>query len=143
MIECEGETMNKEEIKRKAMQMARQMYGRDDLGRFLFVVAIVCIVANLFVKHVAFLIVANVCMILDLLRIFSKNYVKRRIENERYLKIYRKVTRWFKVRFKNVKDKQHKTLLCPTCVQMVRIPKGKGKIVVTCPNCKSKFDAKS
>ena len=34
-------------------------------------------------------------------------------------------------------------LTCPDCGQRVRVPRGKGKIRITCPNCKSKFDAQS
>ena len=33
----------------------------------------------------------------------------------------------------------YKIQKCPTCEKSLRIPKNKGKIVVTCPNCENKF----
>lgn len=34
-------------------------------------------------------------------------------------------------------------LKCPTCGQILSVPKGKGKIRVTCPRCHSKMETKS
>ncbi len=36
-------------------------------------------------------------------------------------------------------DKNHKIFQCGKCGQMIRVPKGKGKIAITCPNCKQEF----
>lgn len=42
-------------------------------------------------------------------------------------------------------DKALKTklLLCPSCHKKMSVPKGKGKIRVTCPHCSHKFDVNS
>ena len=37
------------------------------------------------------------------------------------------------------KDKTHKYYKCPTCKQVVRVPKGRGKIEISCPKCHTKF----
>lgn len=42
--------------------------------------------------------------------------------------------------------KQHKThafLKCPQCGQVLSVPKGKGKLIVTCPKCHAKMETKS
>ena len=49
----------------------------------------------------------------------------------------------FNVIKKNHQDKEHKYYLCPSCKQIVRVPKGRGKITITCPTCKNRFDKKS
>lgn len=36
-------------------------------------------------------------------------------------------------------DKNHKIFQCGKCGQMIRVPKGKGKIAITCPSCKQEF----
>ena len=35
------------------------------------------------------------------------------------------------------------TLKCPKCGQRVRVPRHKGKLLVSCPKCHTKFDARS
>ena len=39
--------------------------------------------------------------------------------------------------------KTSKFLKCPTCGQILSVPKGKGKIRVTCPKCRTKVETKS
>ena len=44
------------------------------------------------------------------------------------------------------KEKGRKTtayLKCPNCGQMLSVPKGKGKIRVTCPKCHAKMETRS
>ena len=36
-------------------------------------------------------------------------------------------------------DTEHKYYHCPQCSKMLRVPKGKGKIAISCPKCKEKF----
>lgn len=85
-------------------------------------------------------------VLLCLLRCFSKNYLARRKENELFVRLIRPL-------FSNVssgasrQEKQEKKLFkffkCPNCKQKVRVPKGKGKIEILCPNCATKFIKKS
>ena len=135
--------MNKNEIKQKAIRFLQGRYGTDDLNKMLFVVTIILIAIKTFFKVPYVILVADVLLVIQIMRSFSKNYVKRRIENDHYKRIERYITRFFKVVYKNVKDRNYHYTLCPKCVQMVRIPRKKGKVTITCPHCKSKFDAKS
>ena len=42
-----------------------------------------------------------------------------------------------------IRDKEHRYYDCPRCRQQVRVPRGKGKISITCPKCKEKFVKKT
>ena len=40
-------------------------------------------------------------------------------------------------------DKEHKYFTCPNCKTVCRVPRGKGKIVITCPKCGGEIRGKS
>ena len=40
-------------------------------------------------------------------------------------------------------EMHYRVLRCPSCRQKLRVPKGKGKIRVTCTHCGNRFEAKS
>ena len=42
-----------------------------------------------------------------------------------------------------LKDRQNRYFDCPKCHQLVRVPRGKGKISITCPRCREKFIRKT
>ena len=75
---------------------------------------------------------AYVLMGIAIFRTFSRNTYKRYRENRRFLML-----------IDRVKDRDHKYFDCPRCHQPVRVPRGKGKIAITCPKCKEKFIKKT
>ena len=117
-------------------------YGADQLSRFMLVVVIVCLVLNLFWRfpYVFSLVILGVCYY----RMFSRNYAKRSEENRRYLEATQNIRGWFakrKLRIEQSKD--FHIYKCPSCGQKIRIPRGKGKICITCPKCRHEFEKKS
>lgn len=78
-------------------------------------------------------LLSNVLLILALFRIFSRNIPKRQAENQ-------KLTQ-FLARIKS--RKTHCYFRCPSCKTQVRVPKGKGKIKITCPSCRETFVKKT
>lgn len=92
---------------------------------------------------------------LYLYRTFSRNIYRRQEENRRFMEFagpfWRKVKQngfglqgklqsW-KLRFQE--RKTHLFLNCPGCKQTLRLPRGKGKLKVTCPKCKTVFYKKT
>ena len=65
-------------------------------------------------------------------RMLSRNTYKRYQENRKYLQL-----------LDRIKDREHKYFDCPRCRQQVRVPRGKGKIAITCPKCREKFIKKT
>lgn len=115
-------------------------YGTDQLNLFLLICAFSISVISNFIPIPFFGYLGLIPLIYSIYRTFSKNIAKRRSENEKFLHVWRKFTRFFKNFKKNAADRKiYKYFKCPNCSQKVRVPKGKGKISITCPKCKTKF----
>ena len=69
----------------------------------------------------------------SLYRFFSKNVYVRREENQKFLQ----EIEFLKLRISM--RKTHKIYRCKGCGRKIRVPKGKGKIEITCPLCGQKF----
>ena len=67
----------------------------------------------------------------------------RRAENAKFLKVAGPAIQWFRLRRTIHRDKEHCYFKCPNCGQQLRVPRGKGKITVTCRSCGAVFEEKS
>ncbi|OOM74548.1 hypothetical protein [Clostridium sp. BL-8] len=127
----------------------KMMYGRyggDQLSRALLVLSfILLILTNFLPRNLSILaIIAYIPAVICLLRIFSKNIYKRQQENYKYIIIKNRALDWVKHKLNKIKDmKTHKYFVCKNCKQKLRVPRGQGKISITCPRCKNTFKAKS
>ncbi|MCD8115600.1 MAG: hypothetical protein LUE21_00510 [Oscillospiraceae bacterium] len=122
-------------------------YGQDDFSRFLMIAALVLFVlALIFNGYVgtAFYVVALAALVYDMVRIMSRNVYKCQQENQWYLKKKQAVTGWFR----SLKDrwqqrKEYRFFRCPSCHTLLRVPRGKGKILITCRKCGRRFERKT
>lgn len=119
-------------------------YGTDQLTNFLVWFALILWVLTRFVRY-SFMdrvlyIAAVLLVIYADYRILSKNYTKRYKENEQFLMLTGRVRRYLQKwnhQWKLRRD--HRIFKCPSCGQKIRVPKGKGKIAITCPQCRTEF----
>ena len=103
---------------------------------------------NIFVKNgTAHAAVASVALVLTLwvvFRMFSRNLQRRRAENAWFLtKFVYPVQRRRSTGRQQRMDKDHKYFTCPNCRTVCRVPRGKGKIVITCPKCHREIHGRS
>ncbi len=122
-------------VKNAIARFMQGRYGTDQLnGVILWAGVILCLVSMLlpYPGNLVLTALAYGCMILGIWRSLSKKTYKRYLENRKYLNF---LTR--------LKDRDHRYFDCPRCRQPVRVPKGKGKISITCPKCREKFVRKS
>lgn len=119
-------------------------YGTDSLNNFLLFAAIAVMLINMLTLRSPFVnLLADALIFLSLFRTLSRNIWKRQKENIKYMELTRPVRSRFSLIKKNASDKEHKYFSCPHCHQTVRVPRGHGKIEITCPRCKSTFERKS
>lgn len=118
-------------------------YGTDALNYVLFALVLVLIIINSFMNEFIIYFITLIIMAIYFLRPFSKNIYARRKENEWLLKLVRPITRRFKKIRKQSTEKNHKIFECPKCHQFVRVPKGKGKVEVSCPKCEHRFEKRT
>lgn len=110
-------------------------YGTDKLNTIILMAGLILCLIGMFMPppvNLIFALLSYGLMIWSLVRSFSRNTYKRYRENQKFLAF-----------LDRLKDRQHRYFSCPKCRQSVRVPRGKGKIVITCPRCKEKFIKKT
>lgn len=124
-------------MKNKLLNFLEGRYGADVLGRDLLILSILVMLLNIFIKNSILGLIPTIISFYVIFRSLSKNYPKRYNENRIYA--------LFKQRMKtNTLDrKQFKYFRCDQCKQKVRVPRGRGKVTITCPRCNHKFDKKT
>lgn len=118
-------------------------YGNDGLNLFIISLALVFSILNMFIRRGVFRIVSYALIFYALWRMLSRNIWERQKEYQSYLLYSKKYWDKINVIRRNMKDKEHKYFLCPNCHQMARVPRHRGKIEITCPRCRKKFDGRS
>ncbi len=134
-------------MKQWLMQFMTGRNGVDAYCRFLTVTALIVVILAMFLKGTAnslLTLLAYGLLIYSIFRMLSRNIGRRQTENSGYLQL--KAQLQGKAKNKKVRVQQRKThvfLACPSCKAQLRVPRGKGKIQITCPRCGQKFEGKS
>lgn len=130
--------------------LQRFMYGRhgvDQLNLVMMLAAIFITIVENFVRGPVFFILFAVAVLLFVLvvyRMFSRNEEKRRQENQKFLTAVQPVVRWFSTMRSRWRDRKVcRYYRCPHCKATLRVPRGKGKIQIKCPVCKTEFIRKT
>ena len=101
-------------------------YGTDRLNMVILctglVASLLSMVSVSAQMNMILFVISYGMMIWAIWRSLSRNTYKRYQENRKFLQF-----------FDRLKDRQHRYFDCPKCHQMVRVPRGKGKIAITCP----------
>jgi hypothetical protein len=125
-------------------------YGGDTLNNVLLGVYVFLVLAyyiiSLFlpleatgartILSLAYYLLTLPTIIVIFFRMFSRNIVKRRRENDRFCGFFRLRRNKFRDR------KTHVYRKCPQCRAVLRLPRAKGKHTVVCPRCKHRFEVK-
>ena len=111
-------------------------YGTDRLNMVILGVGLVASLLSVVIRfapvNLVLFALSYGMMFWAIFRTLSRNTYKRYQENRKFLQLTGRM-----------KDREHRYFDCPKCRQMVRVPRGKGKISITCPRCREKFVKKT
>lgn len=131
-------------MKERMQRFLAGRYGNDQLNQFIFIVAIISMVLEIITRQSLFYTLTLVLLILAYVRVFSRNINKRYEENMKFLQKKDAILNKFrKQKYYAAQRRNYHIYTCPQCKQKIRIPKGKGKISITCPKCRTSFIKKS
>lgn len=131
-------------MKERMQRFMAGRYGNDQLNQFIFIVAIISMVLEIITRQSLFYTLTLVLLILAYVRVFSRNINKRYEENMKFLQKKDAILNKFrKQKYYAAQRRNFHIYTCPQCKQKIRIPKGKGRISITCPKCRTSFIKKS
>lgn len=128
------------------------MAGRNGVDQLSIGLLVSALVINILARFfyfafplpLVFQLLSAAIMVWCIFRILSRNITRRRQENDKFLSIWNAVRGWFsKRRDTHLDKKTHKYFTCPKCGQKLRVPKGKGKIRITCAKCGNRFERRT
>lgn len=130
-------------MREKLQRFMYGRYGNDRMNQFLMAVAMICLLLSFFGVSFFYMLAVAV-MIYAYYRMFSRQIGKRTMENQWYLKKEMKVRGFFQKKVREIKQlKEYHIYKCPNCKQKLRVPRGRGRIVIRCRKCGTEFIKKS
>ena len=131
-------------MREKIRQFMMGRYGTDGLNQFLSISSIVFILLTLVTHFRLFTYVGFALLVWCYYRTFSRNIAKRTQENYQFYAIKDRFTG----KVNGLKDqwanrKLYHYYRCPQCRQKLRVPRGRGRIQISCPRCGTQFIKKS
>lgn len=127
-------------MREKVLGFMRDRYGVDELSKFLMVLSLGLIIAANFTNSSVFNLLGFLAIGFAYFRILSKNYHKCSLQNRKFLQLRNRLSGSWQGQIRRFKERKiYRFYSCPSCRQKVRIPKGRGKVKITCPKCSAEF----
>lgn len=119
-------------------------YGGDQLSMVLLIFSALLTFTAELTNLPLLAFIGYVPLGIAIFRILSRNTAKRSMENYKFAILMSPVYSWLKKMQRRLKGaKTHRYFTCPNCKQSLRLPKGKGKIIIICPKCKTEFKGRT
>ena len=127
-------------MKEKFRRFMAGRYGGDDLNQFLCIASLALLVVAM-ISHVQLFYYAGLALLIySYYRMFSRNISKRTAENYRFYTFKENLASgWRAKRSQWASRKQYRYYSCPQCKQKLRVPRGRGRIQISCPRCGTQF----
>lgn len=137
----------KNTLRRWTGYFMRGRCGLDELGRTALALCGILAFVSIFTKGLiksAVKLTSVGLLVLSGVRALSKDLAIRRVENSRFLALterFRKKATLTRIRL--TQGGRYRFYTCPGCKAQLRIPRGKGRVTITCPKCGETFRGRS
>jgi LSD1 subclass zinc finger protein len=128
-------------------------YGIKGINVPLAVLGAFMVLWSFVIQNASPLMGGLVLLAIAVWRSFSKKIEKRRQEDLAFQYLWHMLKTKLKNLWARLKgafsskpswaDKHYKTFRCPKCRQKLRVPRGKGKVRITCSRCQTRFERKA
>ncbi len=131
-------------MREKFRQFMIGRYGTDGLNQFLSIASLVLLLIAIVSRINLFTWLGVALLVFCYYRTFSRNISKRTEENYKFYTLKDRVDG----KFRGLKEqwanrKIYHYYRCPQCRQKLRVPRGRGRIQISCPRCGTQFIKKS
>ena len=115
-------------------------YGPDHLNIAMIIVSLVISLLHGITRFAPLMYISYIILALALYRMLSRNINRRRAENDKFIRYWWPIRTRLGRSLANIKHrKTHRFIKCLGCGNTLRVPKGKGKLQITCPKCGERF----
>lgn len=149
-----------DDFKRRIEEFFSGRHGSDQLSFAMSLAGLVLVVCSPAFEnddvHMLLSAVGLALIIWSVFRVLSRDDARRTKENDAFMSLFRRtpsperrhkaeLRRQEKERKRRLKEKlkTHEMFYCPKCKAACFVPRGKGKVRITCPKCGEKFIGKT
>ena len=119
-------------------------YGTDGLNQFLSIASLVLLLIAIVSRVSLFTWLGVALLVFCYYRTFSRNISKRTEENYKFYTLKDRVGSKFRSWKEQLANRKvYHYYRCPQCRQKLRVPRGRGRIQISCPRCGTQFIKKS
>jgi phage FluMu protein Com len=130
-------------LREKLIRFMYGRYGADQLYYALFAVYFILLLINAFVRSPFLVMLEWGALAWMMFRALSRNISKRQKENALFLKFWKPIQTECLLLFRRFREiKTYRFRKCPQCNTVLRLKRKTGKLMVKCPRCQNRFQAK-
>lgn len=129
-----------ERLREKLQRFMYGRYGIDQLYYALIALCFILVLINSFMRSPMISGLMWLILLWGISRTYSRNIYRRRIENDKFMRIWNKVKPKFSLLIRRIKEiRTHRFRKCPRCSKVLRLPRRMGRHTVECPCCHNEF----
>ena len=128
-------------------RLQKDRYGFDAICAVLLWVSVLIDLLVLLLPYEeagSFCWISFIPLLFCILRMLSRDCDRREMENDHFTGMFEPIREAAdNRRERKYQKKVFRFFRCPSCKQQLRVPRGKGKVEITCPSCGSRFIRKA